>query len=293
MKLIKKEYNPATKHTVYRFAGIKLSIKDEKEFLRRHVKQLEKVIRVSSDITKYPPAEGELRKHQLKCSILLEIFNQICKKHNLSYWIDSGTLLGAYRHKGFIPWDDDVDVCMLRDDYNKILKILYEELENTEFTLRERAFKTNNFQIRIYNKFARKVALDIFPVDKFNRSNLTDLEKQEITKDIKFATEFFHNKYNVETMDACEIAIAKSDIANIQNEYILKNQICKCEKPALFFAIDFPCDALGNLILDYDTVFPLKEIEFEGKLYPCPNNNKDYLGNYYGNFMEFPENFKF
>lgn len=59
---------------------------------------------------------------------LLEAFISICKKHNLQYMAFGGTLLGAVRHHGFIPWDDDIDVCMFREDYNKFLAIAPKEL---------------------------------------------------------------------------------------------------------------------------------------------------------------------
>ena len=51
-------------------------------------------------------------------SILLE-FDALCKEYGFTYWLDHGTLLGAVRHEGFIPWDDDLDVTMPRDDYEK------------------------------------------------------------------------------------------------------------------------------------------------------------------------------
>ena len=59
---------------------------------------------------------------------LLEQFQSICKKHGLQYFAIGGTLLGAVRHKGFIPWDDDIDVGMLRDDYNRFLQVCEGEL---------------------------------------------------------------------------------------------------------------------------------------------------------------------
>lgn len=59
---------------------------------------------------------------QIEIEMLLEL-ERVCNKYNLKYFADSGTLLGAARHKGFIPWDDDIDVVMFRPDYNKLCKI--------------------------------------------------------------------------------------------------------------------------------------------------------------------------
>ncbi|MBQ9577623.1 MAG: LicD family protein [Muribaculaceae bacterium] len=64
---------------------------------------------------------------------LLNEFDRVCKKYNLKYILEFGTMLGAVRHKGFIPWDDDLDVSMLREDYDKLMKIGPKEFKEPYF----------------------------------------------------------------------------------------------------------------------------------------------------------------
>lgn len=73
--------------------------------------------------------DQKLRQLQLEEKKLLDIFVDICEKHKLRYYLTGGTLLGAVRHKGFIPWDDDIDVVMPRPDYEKFWKIAGQEVK--------------------------------------------------------------------------------------------------------------------------------------------------------------------
>lgn len=61
---------------------------------------------------------------QNRCYELLVVLHEICEKNNIRYWLDFGTLLGAHRHNGFIPWDDDIDVCIPMEDYKRLIPIL-------------------------------------------------------------------------------------------------------------------------------------------------------------------------
>ena len=92
----------------------------------------EAMLEAQLDITKLPPAVGYIRDIQLANLMALREFDRICRKHHLKYWLDFGTLLGAYRHHGFIPWDDDMDVGMPISDYKKFLAIVDQELMNSD-----------------------------------------------------------------------------------------------------------------------------------------------------------------
>ncbi|MBD5329691.1 MAG: LicD family protein [Bacteroides sp.] len=82
----------------------------------------------------YNPEGSPLRKRQLRMLEMLKYIDKICKENNIKYWLSSGTCLGAVRHHGFIPWDDDVDIELLEDDYNKLIKILRDN-ETEEFVI--------------------------------------------------------------------------------------------------------------------------------------------------------------
>lgn len=73
---------------------------------------------------KYNPEGSTLRKAQLRMLDMVLYIDKICKENNLQYHIESGNLLGAVRHNGFIPWDDDFDIALYRRDYKKLIKIL-------------------------------------------------------------------------------------------------------------------------------------------------------------------------
>lgn len=119
---------------------------------------------------------------------LLEEFARVCDKNALRYWVDSGTLLGAIRHKGFIPWDDDIDVVMFREDYDRLLSIARSEFRKpyvfqTAYT--EKHYVRGHAQLRdsrttaiipveLFKDFNQGIFIDIFVLDY-----VPDDEKEE------------------------------------------------------------------------------------------------------------------
>lgn len=102
---------------------------------------------------------------------VLEVVDKICKRHSLQYFAEGGTLLGAIRHGGFIPWDDDLDICMKREDYETFAQIALEELpegyvmRNFEQSGKEN-YSFDNFLIRINN--SRKIRTDEEFLERFH-----------------------------------------------------------------------------------------------------------------------------
>ncbi len=101
---------------------------------------------------KMPP--GDLRKLQMiELEMLLEV-DRICRKHQIQYFLSEGSLLGAVRHRGFIPWDDDIDVFMMRKEYERFLNICKTELNRKKFFLQ--TYETDPEYRWFYGKLRRK-----------------------------------------------------------------------------------------------------------------------------------------
>jgi len=246
-------------------------------------------IKLDCPVGDIPKAEGTLRMVQFANLKLLEIFDKLCADNNFEYWLDYGNLLGAVRHKGFIPWDDDIDVSMMRDDYEKFIKIFKNGIPGfDDLKLEFDNNGKNKCFLKIKHTKLTNIALDVFPNDYyFSKTN--DDEKKELCKILKKLTynPFYKLLYpfyigNPEGL--------RKRFIKLQSKYILKgNTVDKTIEPSVFCSIDYP-HMHKNLVFDYETIFPLKKIFYEGLYFYCPNDTEKYLTMKYGNYMELPDN---
>lgn len=149
-------------------------------------------------------SDDDLKKLQQVELIAMLEFNRICNKYNLKYTLEGGTLLGAVRHKGFIPWDDDVDIRMLREDYDKFIEVSKYELRPLFFlqTPETDEFYANSYmKIRVNGTEYRQrglenidihhgVWIDIFPCDIVPRCRLSRLCHSIVLKYLKICINY-------------------------------------------------------------------------------------------------------
>lgn len=231
--------------------------------------------------------QGILRKAQMiMLSELIEV-DRICKKYDITYWIDSGTFLGAVRHKGFIPWDDDLDICMLSKDYDEFLKVVKKELnkrfffdnkstDNLTYFDYSRIRDRNSILLQknhsLQEKFHQGIFMDIFVMDSFDCRIKKIYKILYRLKEMKISRK--RNSYIILKKIVLFLRINK-----ILNLFLKKSN----KKSIVGYRYWF------NNMYNYKDIFPLSEIEFEGHKFPCPNNADSYLKELYGNtYMELP-----
>ena len=247
---------------------------------------------------------------QCALSILLYL-DDFCKKRNITYWLCGGTLIGAVRHKGFIPWDDDIDIMMPREDYDKLCSefsnsgryklMTSDNVDNFPYSYCKLVDSETTKLEPIRRKFQKiGVDIDIFPIDNYpaeieDAARMCDAIKKEqrklhfilakygrgrnLLKTIArfFATCFWHLTDNI------GINTSKKYILRIQS---LSQQFNSSETGYRGISIiaHYGVRERNKKSVYASTV----EVEFEGYLLPAPVGYHDYLTNLYGDYMQLP-----
>lgn len=267
-------------HISFRILGIKFNYL--KQSIKKERKEISKYYKTFKDASLIPKAEGNLRLIQEANMAFLKMFDKMCKENDLKYWIDFGTLLGAIRHKGFIPWDDDIDIAMIREDYEKLIEKFSDGFDKyPELKLVFENNKKNKCFIKLACNSTQNLFIDIFPYD-FYYKNLNDEEKTVLTQKIISIRKSKLNK-KFKTVEKIRDYFKK-----ITKEFILENQDANNQNGAIFMGIDFPHNH-KIMAMDYDVIFPLKYIEFENTEFLAPNKPKKVLEALFGNYMKIPK----
>jgi len=250
------------------------------------------------DFSKYNGEDTVLRKAQKRMLEMLIEVDRICREHNIQYWLDFGTLLGAVRHKGFIPWDDDLDITVFQKDYKRLRKALIQELPE-QFVFQD--WTTDKYAFDHYGRVKDTKSLFDYPYFRMQKNKGLFIDifvvKRGFSMSVKKKIDFLFgrvfrtlNNYGYVTCNTV-----------LKRRFLYFCAVCLVPFTYLLVALEKVMTAIipnDLLILSFGTnwyserhlndIFPLQEILFENHLFFAPNNTDKYLKNIYGNYMQLP-----
>lgn len=250
------------------------------------------------DFSKYNGDGTVLRKAQLRMLEMMIAVDKILRAHHIDYWLEGGTLLGAIRHKGFIPWDDDVDITVRKEDFPIVRQLLINELPE-QFSFQDTqldAFewsgiarvrdKKSYCHMPLFRRYKEQgIWVDIFQVEHVYSMKLT------------LFIDFFYARAFRETHHFGDVAYK-----NPIRRYVVKGiayliyPLCQLmvgierllskHNPTGLLNYTFPVKHPKPKYLE--DIFPLIEVEFEGYNFLAPHNYDHYLTLLYGDYMQIP-----
>lgn len=301
-KMSKDKNNYEIKNLIYKRLIKNISeIHYKDKYFNLYKKTIEKnyFIRKLIDVNHLKPVNGDLRKYQLNLVNYTQEIINLLESLGLNYFITSGTLIGAIRHKGFIPWDDDIDICMLRKDYEKFIQYCknnYIELDDSKIhTSSNNRYKTINETIK-RNQNKTIFSNSHYFIQLFNGKNI----KESTTIDI-FPLDYYDENYSIEEFSK-DAKFVKEKITQIDNHkkikifiknYLKNHSAIKEYSSKIYYGFD---NYMAHFIpkhnywLNENDIFPLQKVEFEGKLWNAPNNIEKYLNIQHANYNKIPSN---
>ena len=244
------------------------------------------------NLSKYNEDGSVLREIQLHMLDILKVFDKICQEYKIPYWLSSGTLLGAVRHGGFIPWDDDLDVELLREDLLRLIPILQKELPKYGliyqdhhsdpgylFThtkirdLKSHICEQNNIDV---NYEYRGLFIDIFALEK---TTPIIIKLANIARCYIRLCGHKNDKWGIKrAFDDCCYHVA-------HGYYSILRLVSKLFKPKYYY------DQLGSGYImkrNPQYIFPLQRIKFEDIEFNAPADCDAFLRDAFGDYRRLP-----
>lgn len=233
---------------------------------------------------------------------ILKVVRDFCEENNLKYFLDCGTLLGAIRHKGYIPWDDDIDIGMLREDFDKFITVFNEKMANTKY----RCYCASNND-KFYYPYAKicdistilyepdekgfkyHINIDLFPYDnapddknKINKmfKKRTMLNRLNCIKNLRSFT-LGKAKFLKKLIWLAILPFPKNYFVKKTVKYIQKYKNSDCNLVG-----NFSC--ITNMTAEKSIFDSYIDVEFEGEKFKAPVGYDKWLKAFYNDYMQLP-----
>ena len=243
--------------------------------------------------------------HSIQLDMLVK-FDRFCSENNLRYFLDSGTALGAVRHSGFIPWDDDVDVAMPREDYERLVELGSAALPDNLFL---QTYETDlNYmcpfgKIRLGNSFFpdidvermkyQGIYIDVFPYDRIPSNRIRAALRIRISRLLWFVCTFSRRKYPGKNILLRTVSVLTHRLSDDGKLKLYRFYDKFCGKFNLKDTGCWTCYCWNmsqhNIYIFKDSdLFPTEAVPFEGKELKGVHDADSYLTGMYGNYHILP-----
>lgn len=248
------------------------------------------------------PATGIVRLRQKATLKLLGEFCEFCRENELPFWLAQGSLLGAVRHGGFIPWDDDLDVGMVRSDLERAVEAVEGDGRYRITQVFDCCVKCRQVRFR-YADEAIPVFLDIFIFDPVSAADAETLAKREAARERLVeqlagneGLGFWNEEDQFVEVDAPEAAPIANTFDFIRNSLIADGTYAESLEDAdgVIWAIENVDSGIPNhgwYLIPKEVLLPFGTVEFEGLEVSAPADPETFLESYFGDIYSFPKEF--
>lgn len=244
----------------------------------------------------------EIRHLQLVILSIIKDIDNLCREHGIQYYLLGGSCIGAIRHKGFIPWDDDLDIIMTRDNYNKLLTVCKKYLDKDKYVLQEGIvdWPLPFSKIRLKGTFLHEpedtyaskdmhgIYVDIFPMDNVADSPLK-AKIQYVLAKYYLCYLLSRRKYNTATvkkklMITASFPLKWKFLRNFVSNYVQIFNTQKTKSLGFFYGRT----RFKTAITPKEIYGSPKYVPFEDIHLPIPERYHDYLTQMFGDYMTLP-----
>ena len=244
---------------------------------------------------RFAPEGSTLWRQQQRMLEMMVWLDDVCRRHRIPYWLGSGTLLGAVRHGGFIPWDDDVDIEFRREDYPRLLQVLTQETAGTDYALQTHDTDPGYFftyaklrdrrsRLQEQTGYDRIFTYQGIYLDLFVLEPMTKPLHWLSNRTFGIIYKVLRNpEYNTQQL------IRKTDSiyrVNMRFVFPLLRLLSRLFSPRLLtYSPGIPFESQR----DPAELFPLSTVVFEGHRFSAPHNPEAYLRRMFGNWQRLPD----